>query len=200
MLDPEKLRRVIQGRLSPRRYAHSINVQRRAARLAGIHGADWYRAAVAGLVHDICREEPEGWQLKYLRAHDILLDDFTLRHPMVWHAVTGAAYLYHEIGLRDTPVLDAVRFHTTGRGGMSLLEKVVFLADVTSADRDFPGIRELRRLSEEDLNHAMYQCIHREVCRTVDAGKPVIGDSWEALRYFRELLDGERRYGDDLYF
>lgn len=200
MLDPERLRRVIQGRLSQKRYAHSMNVQRRAAVLAGIHGADWYRAAVAGLAHDICRDEPKVWQLKYLHAHDILLDDSVRCHPMVWHAVTGAAYLYHELGLRDTPVLDAVRFHTTGRGGMSLLEKVVFLADATSADRDFPGIRELRSLSEEDLDHAMYCCIHREVRRAVDAGKPVIGDSWEALRYFRDLLDDERRYGDDLYF
>lgn len=184
MYDIERLRRAVKMRLTDSRYRHSLAVQRRAAQLAAMHGADWYRAAVAGLVHDICHCDTKDEQLKYLRAHGILLDAFYRRHPQIWHAVTGAVYLREELRIADREILRAVRYHTTGCAGMSALEKVVYLADATSADRTYPGVEDLRALADADLDRAVYRALHHTVSKLVQNGQVVVQDAWDALRYY----------------
>jgi len=189
MLHPERLRRAVRARLSDERYHHSICVQRRAVRLAHLHAEDWYRAGVAGLVHDICHCDSPDEQLKYLRAHGILLDDFYLRHPQIWHAITGSILLCDEWNVGDKAILRAVRYHTTGREEMTGLEKIVYLADATSEDRDYPGVLELRALADADLNRAMYRSLHRNAMNVVAMGEPVVTEAWEALRYYSAWKD-----------
>lgn len=184
MLDAEYLRKQVEGMLTPERYRHSLCAQRRAIALAHIHKEDWYKAGIAGLLHDICHCMSPGLQLKYLSDHGILLDNLTLEHPPIWHAVTGAAYLRRTMGLRDREVLRAVRYHTTGRAGMSKLEKIVFLADKTGSDRDYPGAENLRALSNLSLNAGMRLALARTVEGLALGDKPMVLDTRSAYQYY----------------
>ena len=147
---------VLKERLTPKRFAHSLNVMERAVELANIHGADPQKAELAGLIHDIGKNTPIKILLQTLEKSDILLSSVDLASPPIWHAPCGFLYARDALGIRDEDVLNAIRYHTTGRAGMSKLEKVVYLADLTSADRDFSDVKKVRKLSEQDLDEAIF--------------------------------------------
>lgn len=199
--DLEKLRRHVQQRLSPDRYTHSRAVQKQAMALAKRHGADWYKAGVAGLLHDICKDMDRDALLNYLRSCDILLDVLTMGNPSIWHAVAGAAYVREVLGIRDPEILGAIRYHTTARRAMSLLEQVVFVADLTSEDRNYPDVSHMRRLSEQSLDSAVFYAVRHAVISLVREGRPLTGETWDAYNYYLPEdgdLPLERSRGHDL--
>ena len=107
-----------------------------------------------------------------------------LLSPQVFHAMAGYCYLKREVGVEDEDILNAVRYHTTGRAGMSLLEKVVYLADLTSEERDFPDIAETRRIVDRSLEEGMIYSLQYIITDLVRAGRPVCRDSFEAYNDF----------------
>ena len=108
----------------------------------------------------------------------------TMLSPPVCHEFAGAHYIGDVHGVKDEAVIAAVRWHTTGRADMSLLEKVVYIADLTSEDRTFPDIERVRALSEESLDAAVRyaQCYVME--KLVRQRKPVVQEAWEAYNYY----------------
>ena len=185
-MNTEKYRAKLTAMLGEKRLSHSENVCTRAIELADKHGADRDKAALAGLLHDICRDMPPEEQLKYLAAHGILLDRITRQYPALWHAPCGAVYLEQELGIADEDVLNAVRYHTTGRAGMTVLEQVVFLADATAAERNYPGVDEQRALTEKSLPAAMREALRYELARQIEKGQPVVTDAWQAYNFFAQ--------------
>ena len=135
--------------LSEKRYHHSLCVAEAAEELARQYGADEEKAWIAGILHDILKETPGEEQLRMLDGFGIALTDLERSAPKLWHAITGAAYLEHTLHIQDREILDAVRYHTTGRADMTLLEKILFVADYTSADRQFDGVDRLRSLARK---------------------------------------------------
>lgn len=182
--DMEKLSRVVRGQLSPKRYAHSLAVRSRAMYLAKLYGYDWYKAGVAGLIHDICKEMDNDAQLNYLRSCGILLDALTRAQPQVWHGITGACFAQRELGIQDEEILLAVRYHTTGRAAMTLGEEILYLADLTSADRDFPDVEVVRQLSETSLHQAMCYCQGTIMEQLVRERRPIVPSAYEAYNYY----------------
>lgn len=174
----EEIKRDLRRRLTAKRYAHSLCVRRRAMELALLHGADYGRAGLAGLVHDVCHcERPEAL-LRYLRAHGARPDPLAMGHPQLWHAAAGAIYVREEYGIRDPQVLRAVRYHTTGRAGMSPLEQVVYLADLTGEDRDYPDAEKMRALSARSLREAMRASYLYTVDMLLRNEKTIVKDCW----------------------
>ena len=129
---------LIQQRLSPKRFKHSLNVMERAVYLSRIIGADPAKAELAGLLHDVEKNTDEKILLQNLQNSDILFSDADAVLPQLWHAPAGMLFVRDKLDIRDEDVLNAIRYHTTGRANMSPLEKTVYLADLTSADRDYP--------------------------------------------------------------
>lgn len=168
---------VLKERLTPKRFAHSLNVMERAVELANIHGADPQKAELAGLIHDIEKNTPIKILLQTLEKSDILLSSADLASPPIWHAPCGFLYARDALGIRDEDVLNAIRYHTTGRAGMSKLEKVVYLADLTSADRDFSDVKKVRKLSEQDLDEAIFYSLQYLLGDLVEKGMPLQPDS-----------------------
>ncbi len=146
---------IIRGRLTPRRFEHSLAVAKQAEYLAQKYGCDPDKARVAGLLHDILKDTDGDSQLQILKDFGILLDAVEEKAPKLWHARAGAVFLEHILGITDPEILDAVRYHTTGRAGMTLPEIVLYLADFTSADRDYPDVDVMRELTERDIDEAM---------------------------------------------
>ena len=151
----EQFIEIIRGRLTPARFRHSLAVAEEAERLAKKYGADPARARTAGILHDILKDAGEDAQLQIFQDFAILLDNVEQQAPKLWHARAGALFIEKVLGVTDPDILAAVRDHTTARAGMSPLEKVLFIADFTSADRDYKDVDVMRRLADEGLSQAM---------------------------------------------
>ncbi len=149
----------LEQRLSPKRFRHSCNVARAARQLAQRYGADVERAYFAGLLHDICKEEPYEVQHELMLAGDFAPDEAELHSKKLWHGIAGAYFLQKEFGVTDQEVLLAVRFHTVGRDHMSLLEEIIYIADMISEEREYKGVGKMRRLAQENLQNAMLEAL-----------------------------------------
>ena len=148
---------IISQRMKAVRFKHSKNVAKEAVRLAKKYGADVEKAELAGILHDATKETDGPEQMSLIRRAGIELTDMEKDSPKLWHAISGSAYTQVELGITDKEVIDAIRYHTTGRAGMTLLEKVIFVADFTSADRDFEGVDRIRRIADKSLDEAVLE-------------------------------------------
>ena len=149
----------LEQQLSKKRFQHSCNVARAARQLAQRYGADMDKAYFAGLVHDICKEMPFEEQHSLMVAGDFAPDTAELHSRKLWHGIAGAYFLQEEFGITDREILLAVRFHTVGREDMSLLEEIIYIADMISEERDYKGVGKMRKLAEENLQAAMLEAL-----------------------------------------
>ena len=148
---------LISRRMKAARFKHSKNVAKEAVRLAKKYGADVEKAEIAGILHDATKETPEQEQMELIERAGIQISELERISHKLWHAISGSAFIQVELGIDDPDIINAVRYHTTGRAGMSLLEKVIFIADFTSAERDYEGVDRMRRAADKSLEDAMLE-------------------------------------------
>ena len=172
--------KLLTTRLSEDRFAHSIAVEKEAIKLASHHGEDWHKAALAGLLHDVCRCDDQSWQLAYMRENSLCLSKEWLQNPQLWHGPCAAALIRREFGIRDQKILMAVRYHTTGRPGMTDFEKIVFLADKIEENRDFDGVEELRAAAYRSLDEALYLALRQSLSLLCKTGLPIVKEAYQA--------------------
>ncbi len=137
------------------RYNHSLNVAKEAKKLAKLYGADEEKAQLAGILHDITKEMPKKEQLQIITDSGIILDNVQKNAPKLWHGISGSVYVENNLDIHDDDILNAIRYHTTGRAKMSLLEKIIFVADFTSEERTYSGVATMRKKSRHSLEDAM---------------------------------------------
>lgn len=143
----------IRERLSDFRYYHSLEVAKSAEKLAEKYGCDPEKAYIAGLSHDVLKELSEEEYFKIFSESGISLTAVEKSAPKLWHAMAGAEYL-KKYGFSED-IISAVRYHTTGKEGMSLLEKILFVADFISLDRSYNGVDDMRKRAEISLEYCM---------------------------------------------
>lgn len=165
----EEFKSLINGKLKENRFVHSLNVADSAEYLAKKYGCDEKKAYTAGLLHDVMKNADREEQLSVISKAGITMTDCEMANDKLWHSIAGMAFMKSELQIDDGELLDAVRYHTTGRKGMSLLEKVIYVADFISADRDYPEVEDVRKAADESLEKAMMLglefCIHEIVNR-----------------------------------
>ena len=155
----EYLKIILKKRLSKKRYTHSLNVADAAKKLAELYGVDKDRAYIAGLLHDICKEDDAEVQKRLMLKGNMSLSGAELSSKALWHGPAGAYYIKTELEVQDEEIISAVRYHTIGRPGMSRLEEIVYLADLISEDRDYKDVDKMRKLAFSDLDKAMYEAV-----------------------------------------
>jgi predicted HD superfamily hydrolase involved in NAD metabolism len=180
---------VIKPLLSEKRYLHSVNVAKEAVRLARRYGADPEKAEIAGILHDIMKDTPPEEQLKMMMRFDIILTDVEHNAQKLWHAMCGAAYMEQDLHIHDREILDAVRYHTTGRANMTQLDKVIFIADFISADRDYDGVDRMRKAADCSLEQAMLEGVVFTIQDLAQRFKPIHPDTLSAYNWV--VLDSE---------
>jgi len=169
--------------LSEKRYIHTLNVAELAVKLAAVHGADGEKALLAGLLHDCAKCLTDAEMKKLCKEYGIKADKIHKENINLIHSFVGAEIAKRKYGVRDGDVLNAIRYHTTGRGGMSLLEKIICVADYTEPGREFhDGLDEIRETAYNNLDKALYMCIESAVGYNIKKGKPIIGLSYEVLK------------------
>ena len=149
----------IRERLGDYRFKHSVNVSREAIRLARRYGGDEEKAELAGLLHDVMKDAGKKEQLAIIEKYGVKLNEVELQAPKLWHAIAGAVYVKKVLRIRDKDIVNAVRYHTTARAGMTLLEKIVYIADYTSEERDYKGVEKMRKASNVSLEYAMEEAL-----------------------------------------
>ena len=162
----ERLREMI----SQERYRHSLQVADTAVQLAERWRASVEKARIAGLVHDCGKSPSRSILLKRVLEFGIVMDEIEQSEPQLLHGHVSAELALREFGIDDEEVLSSIRYHTTGRVSMSLLEKIVYLADYIEPGRDFPGVDELRELAGQDLDVAVLRAMDLTLIHVIQRG------------------------------
>ena len=184
---PERERAMIEDvrtRLTDFRFFHTMCVAASAKTLALRFGADPGLAYVSGLLHDACKELSYEESLRMLDDRGVPLTPLERRTKKLHHQLTGAIYAKEAFGVPED-VSRAIRFHTTGREGMDLLEKVLFVADFVSDDRDYPGVEEMRRRAETSLELTMEEGLRFTIEDLARECRPIHPDTIAA---YNEIL------------
>lgn len=150
----------VKQHLSDYRYQHCLRTSERAIQLAQLNNYDTYKAQIAGLVHDYAKERSDEEFITMIKQEK--LDTKLLNYGnAIWHGIVGAFFIKYELGIFDEDILNAVRRHTTGDVQMTVLDKIVFMADYTESGRVFKEVKEARAITDHDLDAGVrYQLQH----------------------------------------
>ena len=173
--------------LSQDRYDHCVRVSDLGVELARFYACNVDYAKTAGLIHDIAKElSPTLLQEKLLLSSTEYELGVYKTFPKTWHAVVAPKVIRHILKCNEAQILDACRWHTTGKAEMSMLEKVIFVADALEPARDFEKVDELRTLVYEDLDLVVY-LLSQLTVNTLRAKKRAISpDSLDCLKYYEK--------------
>ena len=188
-LTPEELRPIALSYLKPKRMPHVLGTEQEAAFLAEKYGADGTAARVAALLHDCTKKLDMDRQLSLCRHYGIDLDPLEQVSLKLLHSKTGAAVARDKFGVSEE-IYNAIYYHTTGKADMTLLEKIIYLADYIEPSRRFPGVDELRRAVHTDLNEGLYRALLDSVKELQGYGSPVHPHTREALDSIRSEIGG----------
>lgn len=171
-LTPEELRPVALSYLKPKRMPHVLGTEEEAVRLARRYGGDETQARIAALLHDCTKKLEMEEQLALCKQYGIELDEVERGALKLLHSKTGAAIAREVFGVEDA-VYDAILYHTTGKPDMTLLEKIIYLADYIEPTRDFPGVEELRQVVYDDLDRGLLMGLTMTIQEMEEMGNPV---------------------------
>lgn len=180
---------LVKSRLGEKRYRHTINVKKMAVALAERWGADPEKAELAALLHDSAKELPRDELLQIFADNAIIAENAPARPAAIWHGIAAAILAQTRWGVDDPEILSAIRCHTTGKPGMGLLDKILYLADMTSAERDWPGVEELRALEMEDLDRALCRALKQSIDFVEEKGGALDPESVAAYEYQKAQVD-----------
>lgn len=184
-LPMEQLEKVVISLLKPGRVAHVLGCRDTAVELAKHWGADTTDAARAGILHDITKALDGPLQLTLCSEYATILSEFSQKYPKTLHALTGSLVAKRLFG-ENEPVTEAIRHHTTGKGNMNLLEKIIYVADYIEPNRDIPGVDELRRLAYANIDAALKLGLEMTLEHLNRQGAEVSPESREALAYLNQ--------------
>ena len=182
-MDQSVMLQKVKKRLPEKRYIHVIGVMAAATELAQKFRVPVEKAKVAAILHDVAKFSDRDWMKSIIVSEN--MDPLLLEyHAELWHAPVGAYVARKEFGVQDEEILNAIRYHTTGRAGMSDLEKVIYIADLVEPNRKFNGVDELRQLKEQGLDVMMEACVKHSIEFLVSKNQPVYPDSLKCHEYF----------------
>ena len=184
----ERLDEFVKVRLTEKRYKHTMGVVDTAMMLAEKHGADVEKAHIAALFHDACKNldiDEMNMLVEKYKIGDVYIDK-----PQLAHSKLAAAILRDEFKVEDEDIINAVSYHTTGRAGMSLLEKIIFVADATEPNRTYEDAKRLYVLAQSNLDQACLEVSEQSLRLIKEAGKYLDQDTVRARDWFAEILKG----------
>ena len=152
-MDRVDMIRKLKPKLNEKRYVHSVGVEYTAATLAFVYGADIQKARIAGLLHDCAKCIPTEEKLKKAKKYGLPINKSEKANPDLLHGKLGAYIAKEKFGIKDPDILSAITYHTTGHPGMSLLDKIIFVADYIEPNRKMiRDLTEIRREAYEDID------------------------------------------------
>lgn len=183
-------KKLLKEKLDDYRFLHSLNVAESAYNLALMYGADEDKAYLIGLLHDIMKNAPKNEQLQIMENGGIILTQAERSNPKLWHAMAGECYLRDVLGIKDEEILGSVRYHTTGKASMSLMEKIIYVADYISAERNYPDVDVMRyKALIQSLEEAALYSLQYTL-KKLSQEKGIIHT--DSVDFYNELIINER--------
>ena len=158
--DLKLLQKHMKEELTEDRFEHTLGVMYTAEALAMRYGIDMNKAAVAGLLHDCAKCIPNNQKIKLCKKHDIEITEMEKKNPSLLHAKLGAYMAKKAYGVTDEEILSAIRWHTTGKADMTMLDIIIYMADYIEPNRDkAPNLKEIRKLCFDNIELALYEVL-----------------------------------------
>lgn len=158
--DIKKIRKSMEKTLDHKRFEHTLGVAYTAAALAMRYQVDINKAQTAGLLHDCAKCISDEKKLSICEKHNIQISEIERRNPFLLHAKVGSYIAMNKFNIHDQDIINAILNHTTGRPGMSQLEKIIYVADYIEPGRkSAPNLAEVRKLAFEDFDMALLKIL-----------------------------------------
>ncbi|UNL84267.1 bis(5'-nucleosyl)-tetraphosphatase (symmetrical) YqeK [Priestia koreensis] len=167
---------IVKEQMTEHRYQHTIGVMETAIQLAKLYGVDEKKAETAAIFHDYAKFRSKDEMEQIIRTEK-MPEDLLVHNAELWHAPVGAYLVEKEVGITDPDILSAIRYHTSGRADMTLLEKVIYLADYIEPGRHFPGVDEVRETAKVDLDQALVQSLRNTISFLLKKNQMVYPDT-----------------------
>ena len=181
----EKLRKKLKGS----RYVHTLGVEYTSVCLAMKYGENLETAELSGLLHDCAKELPEKKLIQICRDHGERISKMEYQNPFLLHGKAGACLARDKFGIDDANILNAIRYHTTGRPGMTLVEKIVFVEDYIEPNRKkADNLTELRRMAFENLDETVLRILEQTLDYLIRTGKEIDRHTVVTRDYYKKLL------------
>ena len=156
MLSIEEIKLYLKTNLMEKRYMHTLGVADTAIKLAKLNGISEEKAEIAGLAHDVAKNLSKARIKEIIEENNIILSQLEENNSDLWHSIIGNIEAKDKFGIEDEEILDSIRWHTTGKEDMSVLAKIIYIADMIEPSRDFEDIEEIRKVTFEDLDKGVY--------------------------------------------
>lgn len=178
--------------LSPKRFEHTQGVAKEAVKLADTYGIDEKKAYLAGLLHDCAKDYSGKDKLRMCEKLGVEVDSIMINQSDLTHSFLGAVLAKDMFGIDDEDILNAIKYHTTGRAGMSNLEKIIYLADFFEPSRTyFEGINEIKEFAYTNLDKAVAFSLNHTINYNKNKNRLIHPLSLEALEYYNKSLNKE---------
>ncbi|MBO8156012.1 MAG: bis(5'-nucleosyl)-tetraphosphatase (symmetrical) YqeK [Bacillaceae bacterium] len=188
-MDVKKALQIVKPYLKPDRFEHTKRVVVTAVKLSEWYGEDVNKAEIAAAFHDYAKNRPKEYLKRWITKEKTLPKDLLYFHHELWHGPVGALLVEREFGIADSDILNAIRYHTTGRISMTKLEKIVFLADYIEPGRKFPGVDMARSLAREDLDQACQFALKNTIQFLMEKQQPIYPDTFFAYNDLTSKLN-----------
>lgn len=191
--DLEEMNRKLSKYIDQNRWYHTQGVRYMSAALAMAHGVDYHRAELAGLLHDCAKCISDAKKIKICDKANIAITDVERNNPFLLHAKVGAYIAKEKYGVDDEGVLDAIRYHTTGKPGMKPLEQIVFIADYIEPRRNkSKHLPEIRREAFRDLDECCYMILKDMLLYLNSRSGQIDQNTQQAFAFYEEIHDDRR--------
>ena len=179
----ELINNKIQEMLPEKRYKHSLNVADCAVKLSEIYGCDKEKAYIAGIAHDCAKCLNKDEVKYYVDKYKIVLDEIEKDNLALSHSLIGSYIAKYEFGINDKDIINAIKYHTTGKEDMDIIEKIIYIADMIEPSRVFTGVEEIRSKTLEDLDKGVLLGIDHTINYLISQGQLVDIHTIEARNY-----------------
>ncbi|OOP72793.1 bis(5'-nucleosyl)-tetraphosphatase (symmetrical) YqeK [Clostridium beijerinckii] len=156
MLSIEEMNLYLKSNLLEKRYMHTLGVADTAKRLAKLNGVSEKKAEIAGLAHDVAKNLSIDKMREIIKENNVIISEIEEKNMNLWHSIVAPIEAKDRLGIDDDEILDAIRWHTTGKEDMSTLTKIIYIADMIEPGRNFDGVDEIRRATFENLDKGVY--------------------------------------------
>ena len=188
----EKIKERLKERQPQGRYQHTLGVVKAACNLANHYGLSIEKARIAALLHDYAKDLTEEELISYIRSHNLEVDQSLLETYQLLHGIVGAHMAKIEFQIEDEDILQAIKYHTTGRLDMRPLEKIIYLSDFIEENREFPGVNSLRELAYKDLDCGLLQGFNNTIKFLLKTDKVLHSNTVEARNQILRKLQSNK--------
>lgn len=176
---------LVEEKLPKKRFDHSVRVAETAVKMAEIFNADKDKSYLAGVLHDYCKYDNDD-DMKQIIKEAAFSEEYLDYGNAILHGPAAAVIMKKEFYINDKEILLAIKNHTTGRAGMGLIEKIIFVSDYIEPKRDIPGVEDIRNIifKEENLGQAVYEISKRNITFLTSKNVKIFSETFKCYNYY----------------